>query len=190
MGILHVAIDPGVSGAVCSLDAETNEVRFFDTPTLNVKVGKNFKNVLDAYRMVEILKMLSEGREVMVTIEKVQAMPGGGERTMGATSAFSFGMGFGLWLGILAALGLPHQQIHPATWKSKVMSGMGKEKDASRLRAMQLYPRAAKDLSLKKHHGRADALMLARFSWLTYGGQIASEQKETAEVGTSMGLFQ
>jgi crossover junction endodeoxyribonuclease RuvC len=181
MGVLLVAIDPGVTGAVCSLDAETNEVRFFDTPTLNVKVGKKFKNVLDAYQMVEILKTVSEGREVFVTIEKVQAMPGGGERTMGATSAFSFGEGYGIWQGIIAALGLPHQKIHPATWKAKVLAGMGKEKDASRQRAMQLYPRAAKDLNLKKHHGRADALMLCRYAWITYGGRPAIEQKETSE---------
>ena len=176
--MIHVGIDPGVTGAVCVLDEATQEVKFYDTPTLNVKVGKNFKNVLDAYEMSRILKDVTAGQTVMVTIEKVQAMPGGGERSMGATSAFSFGMGFGLWLGILAALEIPHQQVHPATWKSRVMSGMGKEKDASRQVAMQHYPRAAKDLNLKKHHGRADALLIARYSWLTYGGQPASKPKE------------
>jgi crossover junction endodeoxyribonuclease RuvC len=176
--MIHVGIDPGVTGALCVLDEATQEVKFYDTPTLNVKVGKNFKNVLDAYEMSRILKDVTAGQTVMVTIEKVQAMPGGRERSMGATSAFSFGQGFGIWLGILAALEIPHQQIHPMTWKSKVMAGMGKEKDASRQRAMQLYPRAAGQLNLKKHHGRADACMLARFGWLTYGGQPASKPKE------------
>jgi crossover junction endodeoxyribonuclease RuvC len=176
--VLQIGIDPGVSGAVALLDSETNEVRFYDTPTLEVVVNKKKRNVLDAYAMVRILKDASAGREVMVTIEKVQAMPGGGERTMGATSAFSFGMGFGLWLGILAALEIPHQQVHPATWKARVMSGLGKEKDASRQIAMQHYPKAAGLLNLKKHHGRADALMIARWAWLTYGGQPAPKPKE------------
>jgi crossover junction endodeoxyribonuclease RuvC len=178
MGITRwIGIDPGISGAVAVL--EDGNVKFYDTPVLEVVVNKKRKNVLDAYEMVSILREASAGREVLVSIEKVQAMPGGGERTMGATSAFSFGMGFGLWLGILAALEIPHQQVHPATWKAKLMSGMGKEKDASRQIAMQHYPRAAKDLNLKKHHGRADALMLARFGWLTCGGTApAARPKE------------
>ena len=184
MGIIFVGVDPGISGAIAILNPEINEVRFFDAPTLEVVVNKKRKNVLDAYAMVRILRDINvqaavANVEVSVAIEKVQAMPGGGERSMGATSAFSFGMGFGLWLGILAALEIPHQQVHPATWKSRVMSGMGKEKDASRQVAMQHYPRAAKDLNLKKHHGRADALLLARYAWLTYGGQPASKPKDS-----------
>lgn len=171
MGKVFIGIDPGISGACAVLNPETNEVRFFDTPVLEIVVNKKRKNVLDTYQMVRILRDLGAADGLWVTIEKVQAMPGGGERTMGATSAFNFGCGFGMWLGILAALEIPHQQTHPATWKAKVMSGMGKEKDASRQIAMQHYPRAAKDLNLKKHHGRADALMLARYGWLTYGGQ-------------------
>ena len=44
---------------------------------------------------------------------------------------------------------------------------MAKGKDASRVKAMQLFPLAAKDLSLKKHHGRADALMMAYYAAIT-----------------------
>ena len=176
--VIQIGIDPGIGGALAILNPETNEVRFFDAPLLEIVVNKKKKNVLDAYAMVRILKEESAGKQVMVTIEKVQAMPGGGERTMGATSAFSFGYGAGLWMGILAALEIPHQQIHPATWKSKLMNGFGKEKDASRQVAMQHYPRAAKDLNLKKHHGRADALMLARFGFLFSGETPAAKPKE------------
>ena len=177
--MVFLGVDPGLTGCVCVLDPETNEVQFHDAPTLQIKVGKTLKNVLDANRMVQILKDASAGRQVMVTIEKVQAMPGGGERTMGATSAFNFGMGYGLWLGILAALELPFQTVHPATWKARVMGGYGKEKDASRMVAMQHYPRAAKDLARKKDHGRADSLMIARWAWLTYGGQPAKPKGDS-----------
>jgi crossover junction endodeoxyribonuclease RuvC len=151
-------------------------VQFFDAPVLDIVVNKKTKHQLDAYRMVQILKDATAGRKVMVTIEKVQAMPGGGERTMGATSAFNFGMGYGLWLGILAALELPYQTVHPATWKAKVMAGCSKEKDASRQIAMQHYPLAAKYLTSKKDHGRADALMIARWAWVTYGGHPEKPQ--------------
>jgi len=49
---------------------------------------------------------------------------------------------------------------------------MGKEKDASRVKAMQLYPQTAKDLTRKRDHGRADALLLA-----VYGMRFGVEQK-------------
>jgi crossover junction endodeoxyribonuclease RuvC len=179
--MLLLGIDPGVSGALASLDSETNEIRFVDAPVMEVKVGKKFRHVPDAYEMARVLKDFTAGRECLVTIEKVNAMPdvGTGAR-MGATSAFSFGFGFGMWLGILAALEIPHQQVHPATWKSVTMAGMSKEKDASRQRAMQLYPKAASQLARKKDHARGDALLIARWSYLTYGGRSASKQEEPA----------
>ena len=83
---------------------------------------------------------------------------------MGATSAFNFGLGFGMWLGILAALEIPHQQVHPATWKAVMMRDSTKDKDASRVKAMQLFPQSAKDLTRKKDHGRADALLMAAWA--------------------------
>ena len=128
-------------------------------------MGKKIKHQQDAYAISSLLRSLCVGIDVMVTIEKVQAMPGsdgkGGRQSMGATSAFNFGLGFGMWLGILAALEIPHQQVHPATWKAAVMRDSTKDKDASRVKAMQMYPKTAKDLTRKKDHGRADALLMA-----------------------------
>jgi hypothetical protein len=94
---------------------------------------------------------------------------------MGVTSAFNFGMGFGMWIGICAALELPYQLVHPATWKARLMADMGKEKDASRVRAMQLYPYTAKDLARKKDHARGDALLLAHFGLC--GGAVQKPTK-------------
>lgn len=154
-------IDPGLTGALASLD-ESRNPEFFDTPTLQIKSGKSIKNILDAAAATLMLEAINPD---YVIIEKVQAMPGGGERTMGATSAFNFGMGFGIWLGIIAALKIPHEQVHPLKWKTTLMGGMTKDKDASRVRALQLFPRSAPKLNLKKHHGRADAVLLAEWGW-------------------------
>lgn len=154
-------IDPGISGAIAII-SETGAVEFFDTPTLQVKSGKSLKNVMDANAAA---LMLQAACPSYVIIEKVWAMTKGmGGATMGATSAFNFGMGFGIWLGIIAALQIPHEQVAPVTWKKRLMSDMGQEKDASRLRAMQLFPQASGSLNLKKHHGRADALLLAEYA--------------------------
>jgi hypothetical protein len=162
-----IGIDPGISGAVAELDSITRAVRFFDTPTVQVRSGKTMKNMLNIPQCVDILRTLSVAGNVRVTIEKVNPMPSFGEngerRGMGVTSAFSFGKGYGIWLGILSALAIPFQEVHPLTWKKTMMADMGKEKDASRVKAMQLYPATAPGLNLKKHHGRADALLLAEF---------------------------
>lgn len=147
-------------------------MEFYDTPTLQIKSGKTMKNVMDLYAIVTMLQGISAGRDVFVTIEQVNAMPGsdgqGGRQSMGATSAFNFGMGYGQWLGILSALRLPYQKVHPRTWKGQVMAGCAKDKDASRQKAMELYPNAANKLSRKKDNGRADALMIATWAYKTY----------------------
>lgn len=162
-----LGIDPGLTGAVAELDSTTRIVRFFDTPTVQVRSGKTMKNMLNIPECVLLLRSLSSGGSVMATIEKVNPMPSFGEngerRGMGVTSAFSFGKGYGIWLGILSALAIPFEEVHPLTWKKTIMADMGKEKDASRVKAMQLYPETAPNLALKKHHGRADALLLAAF---------------------------
>jgi hypothetical protein len=81
-------------------------------------------------------------------------MPGQGVRSM-----FTCGLGLGVWLGILAAVALPHTRIRPHIWKKAL--GLGQDKEASRLRAMQLFPSA--ELRRKKDHGRAEALLLALY---------------------------
>jgi crossover junction endodeoxyribonuclease RuvC len=185
--MIYAGIDPGVTGAVCSIDSITREVAFWDTPVATIRSGKTFKNQMDPHacaRILESLRDQSRG-EILVTIEKVNAMPsipGTDEiaRSMGATSAFNFGMGFGMWIAICAALQIPYQLVHPATWKAALMQGMGKEKDASRVKAMQLYPYTASDLARKKDHARGDALLLAHYG-LTFGTAKPPVRKPATE---------
>ena len=176
--MIWVGIDPGISGAIAVFDDAVKDSRFVDTPTVQVKSGKSMKNFQDPYAIAAILRGIKDCGDVFAAIEKVNAMPScgkGGERVpMGVTSAFNFGMGFGMWIGILAALGIPHQQVAPVTWKSRMMAGSGKEKDASRQVAMQLFPTSAKDLTRKKDHGRADALLMA--AWARSCGNLSPRQ--------------
>lgn len=163
--MVYIGIDPGLSGALAVLDSETKDISFVDTPVLEIRVGKKVKHQQDAYAISSLLRALTSDKDVMVTIEKVNAMPDVGTGAkMGSTSAFNFGLGFGMWLGILAALEIPHQQVHPTTWKAVMMRDSTKDKDASRVKAMQLYPKSARDLTRKKDHGRADALLMAAWA--------------------------
>lgn len=150
--MIKIGIDPGLDGAVAVKIG--NKVTFYDTPTLTIKKGKKNKRSCNPPLMADILRQY-KGQDVHIVLEKVHSMPG-----QGVASMFSMGEGFGMWQGIIAALQFKLTMVTPQAWKKKVMAGMGKEKDVSRQRALQLYPQLAEDLKLKKHHGRADALLL------------------------------
>ena len=101
----------------------------------------------------------------LVVLEAVHAMP-----RQGTTSMFSMGRGSGLWEGIIAAFELPLQLVIPRVWKNK-MVGIGADKNASRLKAIDLFPSVAGELSRVKDHGRAEALLMAEFWRRTQGGR-------------------
>lgn len=148
-----IGIDPGLDGAIAVIC--DGGITLLDTPT--VSNGK--KRDMDLYAIARLLKGFTCSQDAMAAIESVHSMPG-----QGVSSTFSFGKGFGMWLGILTALNIPHQAVAPQTWKKIMLADGGKEKDASRVKAMQLYPQIADQLSRKKDHGRADALLMAAWA--------------------------
>lgn len=161
-------IDPGNDGAL-ALIFEDGRTYMFDAPTAAVKNGKRTQTALLPAEMSRLV-ILHTGLEndIRIYVEKVQAMP-----EQGRTSIFNFGMGYGYWLGILSAFQIPYELIHPRTWKAKMMADMGKEKAASVVKAMQLFPQLTDQLRRPKHgkpgewvylDGRADALLLAEMN--------------------------
>jgi crossover junction endodeoxyribonuclease RuvC len=74
---------------------------------------------------------------------------------------FSFGHAAGIIEGVVVALGIPITLVPPAAWK-KALGLTGKDKDAARARAIQLYP-GIPDLDLKgKGQALADAILIGR----------------------------
>lgn len=153
--MIYIGIDPGIFGSVAVIN-EHCTVTLIDTPTIEIKKGKSKKNVYSEAEMAAVLRTYCN-LDVHVFMEKVNAMPG-----QGVTSMFNFGMSFGIWKGILAALSLPYTLITPQSWKKELMQGI-KDKDASRIRAQQLFPQCIDKLNRKKDIGRSDALLIAEF---------------------------
>lgn len=113
--------------------------------------------------MKKILMDFAFGQDsIYVVIEKSQAMP-----KQGVSSTFKVGVGYGIWLGLLVAIGIPYTEVRPHIWKAKMLAGTGKDKGASILRAKQLFPQISGELNLVKHHNKAEALLLA-----SYGQQL------------------
>jgi len=156
-----IGIDPGLTGAVAVLSDDLPII--VDTPITTISDGKKSKHDFLPQGMAVILGTYAGRGDVIAALEAVHSMP-----EQGVASSFSFGRGFGMWEGMLAAFRIPYEKISPQRWKKDLLSDMPKEKDASRIRAQQLFPRA--ELNLKKHHGRGDALLLAEYIRRTYNG--------------------
>ena len=150
-----IGIDPGLSGAIAVL--ENNKVlNIFDMPVMSE--GKKNKRQLNSALLVSLLKEnISQSEEVSIVVEQVNAMPG-----QGVTSMFNFGQTFGAIKGVCAALELPIFFVRPSKWK-KYFELINSSKDASRTKAIEMYPMLSKQLAKKKDVNKSDAILIARF---------------------------
>ena len=160
--MLIIGIDPGISGSICFLkDGKILDV--VDMPTM-ADGKKNKKQVNGSQIYNEILKKIGteKNQNVRVIIEHVSAMPG-----QGVTSMFNFGQSFGILKGICSAMRLPMYFVRPAKWK-KYFNIINSEKDASRTRAIEIFPYFSSQLSKKKDSNKADAILISNFYYETY----------------------
>ena len=153
MSKYSIGIDPGLSGAIAIISPES--LKIFDMPTMTVERNGKAKRQVSAIELAEMLYLYS-GRDCHVYCERVSAMAG-----QGVTSVFSFGRSFGMIEGILAAFKMPVTFVPPATWVKAV--GRGQGKDASRARAMELFPSDQDQFKRVKDDGRADAALIAHW---------------------------
>ena len=159
--MLIIGIDPGISGSFCFFkDGRILEV--IEMPVMT-EGKKNKKQVNGAQIYNEFLKRINKKEdEIRVVIEQVSAMPG-----QGVTSMFNFGQSFGILKGICSAMQLPMFFVRPAKWK-KYFNLINSQKDASRTRAIEIFPYFSTQLSKKKDSNKADAILIASFYYETH----------------------
>jgi crossover junction endodeoxyribonuclease RuvC len=144
-----IGIDPGLTGAVAVLS---------DYPLLAVPMPVTdysptgfVKRAVDLYALADLLVRYPSAT---VYLERVNAMPG-----QGVAGMFSLGMSYWGVAGVAAGLGLPVKLVTPQEWKRYF--GLSADKDMARQLAQRLFPDV--DLSRKKDHGRAEALLIAKY---------------------------
>ena len=167
--MLVIGIDPGISGSICFFqDGKIADV--VEMPTMT-DGKKNKKQVNGSQIFNEISERIKkiENKDIKVVIEQVSAMPG-----QGVTSMFNFGQSFGILKGICSAMQLPMYFVRPAKWK-KYFNLINSEKDASRTRAIEIFPYFSKNLSRKKDSNKADAILIASFYYETYQSEEYSK---------------
>ena len=160
--MIIIGIDPGISGSICFLkDGKIIDV--VEMPTMTEgKKNKRQVNGSQIYNEISKRINLNNNQDVRVVIEHVTAMPG-----QGVTSMFNFGQSFGILKGICSAMQLSMYFVRPAKWK-KYFNLLNSEKDASRTRAIEIFPYFSSQLSKKKDSNKADAILIASFYYETY----------------------
>lgn len=150
-----LAIDPGLKGAL----AWVNEAGFLleveDMPVVDGNVSAPLlTNLIVGYGSVEV-----------IVIERQQSMP-----KQGVASSFKTGTGYGILIGIVAALHIPSVYWPSSMWKKTLR--LSSNKEYSRQRALERWPDQTSLFKLKKHEGRAEAALLGA-TWF-----LSKERKE------------
>jgi hypothetical protein len=142
--VRFVGIDPGASGAIGVLDEHGALVCVHDLP------------VFDGRLDVRNLRALLPDGRLLFVVEDPNAMP-----RQGVSSSFKFGRTVGECQAFAKLTGDEMTLVSPAKWKRDMRLSADKEQVLRRAR--ELYPDAP--ISLKRHHDRAEALLLARWLW-------------------------
>ena len=160
--MLIIGIDPGISGSLCFF----KDGKILDLVEMpNMPEGKKNKRQVNGAQIYNEISSRIEGlnrEEIKIVIEQVSAMPG-----QGVTSMFNFGQSFGVIKGICSAMQLSMYFVRPAKWK-KYFNLINSQKDASRTKAIEIFPYISPQLSRKKDANKADAILIASFFYETY----------------------
>ena len=161
-----LAIDPGWSstapGAWALYDGATGELLIKDLPTYPTIVNGRERDRIDEHRTLQLVKdAKSWGARLMLT-EQVGGMP-----NQSGAAGFVFGYGVGVLTAAAFAVDLPVERVPPVTWKTALR--VPREKGKARQRASEILPAYADQWPLQKHHGRAEAALIAVYGWQVYG---------------------
>ena len=160
--MLIIGIDPGISGSLCFFE-DGKILDVIEMPVM-AEGKKNKKQVNGSQIYNEITKRtkLIDKKDIRVIIEQVSAMPG-----QGVTSMFNFGQSYGILKGICSAMQLSMYFIRPAKWK-KYFNLINSEKDASRTKAIGIFPYFSSNLAKKKDSNKDDAILIANYYYETF----------------------
>jgi crossover junction endodeoxyribonuclease RuvC len=151
-----LGVDPGIYGglAIIQIDGSgpTKLIDAIDIPVIGVAA----KERVDALALRDWLMQQCPDHAY---IERAQAMP-----KQGASSGFKYGRAVGAIEAVISTYNVPVTLIEPAGWKKYHRIHQG-DKEASRQRALQLFPGAHLMLARKKDHGRAEATLIALAGW-------------------------
>lgn len=153
MGV-YVGIDPGIHGSIVSIYRNGKIHELHDIP--NKVVGT--KTRIDPLELQKILLGYQRLKDVKVACEALSAV-----YKASSSSAFTFGLSFGLVVGILAVTGFKVHFVRPQVWKADIF-GADRVKGSQKSRSVQEARARFHDDYRIKRHDTAEALLIA--DWL------------------------
>ncbi len=171
-----VGIDPGKSGGIAFLWPTVGVLHVAPMPSYEVTRTRT-KTFVDEEAVHQAFT--THGPLTHAWIEDVHAMP-----TDAPAYAFSFGMAYGVVLGVLGALQVPRSKEAPAVWKRAMKAPADKKQSVSR--AKELMPACAPMFVGPRGgllDGNAEAAMIALYGAMKLGYRIdraITPQREAA----------
>lgn len=141
-----LGIDPGRGGAMSIYDGYTNKYIAYNCPD----TIKGMVNLINEWS--------NKAWKTVCYLERVHAFP-----TDGRSSAFKFGMNYGIWQGILESFEIRTVLITPQTWQKHFAETHGKFTKNKQERKKQLKVLANEKSGLKATLKTADAILIAEY---------------------------
>ena len=101
--MIAVGIDPGKSGGLVVIHSRNYECSLHKCPSTTQEMASLLRTAKNS--------AFADNLPILVAIEKVHAFP-----TDARSSAFKFGMNYGMWLGIIGSLNIPLVKVTPQMW--------------------------------------------------------------------------
>jgi crossover junction endodeoxyribonuclease RuvC len=152
-----LGVDPGIAGAAAVIEIVDGVdgiapklVDVIDVPVLGIAA----KTRIDA---IGLLNWIETHLPNFAGVERAGSMP-----RQGVASAFKYGRATGVIEAVVACCEIPMVLVEPSKWKRSFH--LNADKEASRQLAIGLFPHAHNQLNLRRHHQRAEAMLIALFT--------------------------
>lgn len=140
-----IGIDPGKAGGIAVVNEDGSIGGATDMPA-------TIRDLIDVLNEMAYEPAIGGELRTFAFLEFVRSSP-----KMGVVSAFTFGRGLGHVEASLVSVGIPYDDLTPQRWQQGMSCRSGGDKNVTKARAQQLWPR------WKITHAIADALLIAEY---------------------------
>jgi len=158
-----IGIDPGITGAIAVY--YNGDWSIYDQPSKPIP-NRHPSCEYDIAGMIDLMRTIRYQTlahiQTAAYLEHIHAMPREGKVMRGSIGTWKLAGAFWLWRAILAHHDIVPTLVLPQRWKA-FYGLLRQEKEASRMMAMEMFPQLNDKMKFKKHHNRAEALLIAQY---------------------------
>ncbi len=166
-----VAVDIGVTGALCALGPEGACIH--DLPTAEVSATRFVKRRIDAHALMALFRQVAPAAEgALFAIEDIHTMPG---RSNSPQSQGSLMESLAIVRTCIELGRWGYYVIPPKAWQKAF--GLDAKKGDHLEAARRVRPDLAEGLTRQKDHNRADAVLIAHYAQMIEEGRVPTSAR-------------